>query len=130
MAGTIAFYSYYIICIYGTIVPFENRTIWRPDMFGPFENQTSPVFRWLLYFNFVFISYLFQTVEFDDIFLERIPSQENLGQHIVALLNSTQQGKDQAWVKKVKIVLKIDGKVIDICSRMYAHTCKIQINPV
>ena len=57
MAGTIAFYSYYISCSYGTMVQFENRTkwsriqmafenqtIWRPDMLGPFENRTSPVF--------------------------------------------------------------------------------------
>ena len=29
--------------------PFENRTIRQPDMFGPFEYKTSPVFRWLLY---------------------------------------------------------------------------------
>ena len=45
MAGTIAFYSYYIWYSYGAMVPFENRTklsgfqmafenqtIWRPDM--------------------------------------------------------------------------------------------------
>ena len=30
-------------------MPFENRTIRQPDMFGPFENRTSPVFGWLLY---------------------------------------------------------------------------------
>ena len=29
--------------------PFEHQTIWQPDMFGPFEYQTSPVFRWFLY---------------------------------------------------------------------------------
>ena len=30
-------------------MPFEYRTIRQPDMFGPFENRTSPVFGWLLY---------------------------------------------------------------------------------
>ena len=29
--------------------PFENETTWRPDKFVPFEYQTCPVFRWLLY---------------------------------------------------------------------------------
>ena len=30
---------------------FKNRTIWQPDVFGPFKYQTCPVFRWLLYSN-------------------------------------------------------------------------------
>ena len=30
-------------------MPFEYRTIYKPDNFWPFEYQTSPVFRWLLY---------------------------------------------------------------------------------
>ena len=29
-------------------MPFEYRTICKPDNFWPFEYQTSPVFRWLL----------------------------------------------------------------------------------
>ena len=31
--------------------PFVNRTICEPDMFGPFENRTSPVFECLLYYT-------------------------------------------------------------------------------
>ena len=32
--------------------PFENRTIWQPDMIGPFDYQTCLVFRWLLYLHY------------------------------------------------------------------------------
>ena len=32
-------------------MPFEYQTICKPDNFRPFEYQTSPVFRWLLYLN-------------------------------------------------------------------------------
>ena len=32
-------------------MPFENQTICKPDNFGPFEYWTSPVFKWLLYFD-------------------------------------------------------------------------------
>ena len=32
--------------------PFEFRTIWQPNTNLPFECQTSPVFRWLLYVNY------------------------------------------------------------------------------
>ena len=31
-------------------MPFEYQTICKLDNFWPFEYQTSPVFRWLLYF--------------------------------------------------------------------------------
>ena len=46
--------------------PFVYRTIWQPDTNLPFENQTSPVFRWLLYPLFYLetslnVSSLFQT---------------------------------------------------------------------
>ena len=37
--------------------PFENQTIRRPDMFGPFENQTSPVFECLLYSKYPKLDY-------------------------------------------------------------------------
>ena len=33
-------------------MPFEYRTICKPDNFWPFEYQTSPVFRWLLYYKY------------------------------------------------------------------------------
>ena len=32
--------------------PFEYRTIWQPNTNLPFEYQTSPVLRWLLYLKF------------------------------------------------------------------------------
>ena len=35
-------------------MPFEYQTICKPDNFWPFEYQTSPVFRWLLYFSIAF----------------------------------------------------------------------------
>ena len=36
-----------------TKMPFENRTICKPDNFWPFEYRTCPVFRWLLFISSV-----------------------------------------------------------------------------
>ena len=38
--------------------PIEYRTIWHLDTNLPFEYQTSPIFRWLLYWTVLFIIHM------------------------------------------------------------------------